>query len=644
MSILDELKRRSVLRVATAYVVMSWVVAQVLDLVLENIGAPTWVMQTALIALFLGFFIALIISWVYELTPEGIKRDEDIPHDGSAARQTVKRLDIVTILLLVVAIGIVFFDRLAEEPGQFQSNAIPETELSVTSESIPSQPLDQSIAVLPFVSFSSDPNDSYIGKGIAEELLNALAQIPELKVAARTSAFSLADNNTDLRSVGEILDVAHVLEGSVRRSGDRLRITAQLIRAEDGFHLWSGTYENRIADIFDIQDEIVAELSRVLQIRLGVGAGAGRNIDSTMNSQAYELYLQALDLWWTRENGVNRSTALQTFWRVTELAPNFSDGWAAYAEALSLSDVSFVSHLAPGRIPDEIESSFARALELNPNNPRALAGLVYYHTNRQIDIAAANEYLERALIAAPSYGFTNYAAAQFYFSVGDELQATNALNRAIGADPINMTLRRIKFQYDAAFGRFDAASPYLEGLTDCVQSACLVEHWQKALFVIISALHAASERDLVSFRDDFDDIYQTLSTPPESLSGTHRLLMAYANSILQEGEPFEYWSNTDFLAIEPVGTFALDASILAQQGLDDQALDILERVSADERFFASRGVVYVLWPGRIQMPDHIREHPRYDEIWSLPGMPEIALARMSNQQPAGLPLYTNNPD
>lgn len=644
MSLFSELKRRNVFRVAVAYLVAAWVIAQVADLVLDNIGAPPWVMQTLLLVLALGFIAAVGFSWAYEVTPEGIRREGDLASDETFKRDTARRLVIITIGLLIVAIGLILTDRLILS----RVDRAAALEKPVAESSAQGQPKDEagvdhptpelSIAVLPFIALTADESDAYFGKGVAEELLNALARLPNLKVAARTSAFSFTGNDVDLREVGEALNVANVLEGSVRRSGDRVRITAQLIRAADGFHLWSDSFERRFTDIFQIQDEIVAELSRVLQIRLGVGAGAGRAANRRIDPEAYELYLRGLDLWWTREVAGHRAAAIETFLRVTELGPDFSDGWAAYAESVAFSDVTYAPHLKPGEINDKVSAAFARALEIDPENPRALAGLVYWHLNRQIDIPAANRYLDRALAFGPNYGFTNYAAAQFYFSVGDELRATRAINRAIVADPLNDTLRRIQFQHNAAFGRYDPASPFLEGMEDCVEQGCGMGHWFKAWMVLVAALHAADENEIRDMRDIFHSVFSSLGDSADSVRASHELLIAYTDGVLGDDAHEDYWRNLDFLSLEPARTFVLDASILAQQGLDEQALTVMERVTKSGRFFASRGITYVLTPGRFEIPEHIRRHPRYHALWTLPGMPEIELARRANGMTAGLPL------
>lgn len=642
MSLYNELKRRNVFQVAVAYLVATWVIFQVADLVLDNIGAPPWVMQTLMLALALGFVVVVIFTWAFEVTPEGIRRDGDAQVDESFRQGQNKKLSIVTIALLAVAIVLILLDHSWTQssdtlPSQEQSNATRQADEHSDPQPASGEAVtEQSIAVLAFIALTTDENDAYFGKGVAEELLNALARFPTLKVAARTSAFSFASEDVDVREIGRALNVAHVLEGSIRRSGDRIRITAQLIRAVDGFHLWSQTYERRFTDIFQIQDEIVEELSRVLQIRLGVGAGAGRAADRQVNPEAYELYLRGLDLWWTRAVTGHRAKAIEAFSHVTELDPDFADGWAAYATSLALSGPEFYPQLEPESAADITSAAFAHALAIDPENARALAGLVYFHVNRQIDIPAAGNFLQRALTVAPNYGFTHYTAAQYYFSVGDQQRSTRAIRRAIVADPLNQTLKRIDFQHESAFGRYPADSPILDELESCTSTDCDDGQWLIAWAAMAAALHAADEPGLRRMRDIFRQVYEGLGAK-EYDADVYRFLMTYADSIL--GDPdTDYWSNSDFLAMESVGNFSSDASVLAQHGRNEEALTILEDVSHRGLFFASRGVPYVLWPGRFEIPEHIRRDPRYHELWTLPGMPEIELARRANGITAGLPL------
>lgn len=266
MSFFDELKRRNVIRVGIAYAAIAWLLAQIADLAFGAFAAPDWALRALLIASLVGFPIALVIAWVYERTPEGVRVDVDGVSDAPVGAE--RKLDLIIIGVLAVAVTILLVERFYISQTIFVESA-------------------QTIAVLPFVNMSDDSD--HFADGLSEELLNVLANNPGLRVAGRTSSFAFKGQLDDLREIGDALDVEHVLEGSVRRSGNQLRITAQLINVEDGFHVWSQTYDRQIADVFQIQDDVATEIANALHVRLVPDANR-----PTDNVEAYALYLEAL--------------------------------------------------------------------------------------------------------------------------------------------------------------------------------------------------------------------------------------------------------------------------------------------------------------------------------------------------------------
>lgn len=281
MSLVSELKRRNVLRVAAAYLVVGWLLTEVLTTILPTLGAPEWLTKAVILVFVFGFIPAIVLSWIYELTPEGIKKEEAIDRDHPASRTSIRKLDYVTIAAITLAIFFVAFFSARQSPDDTTA-----TEATVS---------DESVAVLPFVNMSKDEDNEYFSDGLTETLLHMLAQVPGLKVAARTSSFAFKDKNMDVREIADALQVAHILEGSVQQAGDRVRITVQLIRAADGFHVWSESYDRTIDDIFAIQDEIATKVGVALSASL-FGAGGGGKIVGvdTDIPDAYDLYMQAL--------------------------------------------------------------------------------------------------------------------------------------------------------------------------------------------------------------------------------------------------------------------------------------------------------------------------------------------------------------
>lgn len=294
MSLFDELKRRNVFRVGIAYVVVAWLVAQVVDLVLENFGAPAWFMRSLLVILAAGLPLAIIFAWAFEMTPDGIKKESEVDRSQSVTSQTGRKLDRIVIGVMALVITLLVIDRfvLSDE----DTAAVQKTDVTTDAEPLAAKAeTGPSIAVLPFVNMSGDANNEYFSDGLTETLLHMLAQLPELRVAARTSSFSFKGKDTGIAEIGEMLGVAHILEGSVQKAGNRVRVTAQLIRADDGFHVWSQNYDRTLDDIFAIQDEIASDVAQALDSSLLGSLSSEIQGVSTHDTEAYDFYLHALE-------------------------------------------------------------------------------------------------------------------------------------------------------------------------------------------------------------------------------------------------------------------------------------------------------------------------------------------------------------
>jgi TolB-like protein len=328
MSFFDELKRRNVIRVGVAYAAIGWMLVQVADVVFPFFGAPDWVLNILVVMLLLGLPVAMVFAWVFELTPEGVKREKDIDRSASITRSTGRKLDRVIIVTLVIALGYFIWERQTRvEP------AVPAAEPAVETSTpdVADSPGKRSIAVLPFVNMSADPENEYFADGLSEELLNQLAQIPDLQVAGRTSSFSFKGKNEDLRVIGDTLGVAHVLEGSVRRQGDKVRVTAQLIRVDDGFHLWSEAYDRTMDDVFVIQDDIASSVAKALKIVLDEESWRRMQQAGVRNVDAFVAFQKGREIFDLAHSGDDIMTGLREgivhFERAIELVPDFS---AAY--------------------------------------------------------------------------------------------------------------------------------------------------------------------------------------------------------------------------------------------------------------------------------------------------------------------------
>jgi TolB-like protein len=330
MSLFAELKRRNVIRVAIAYLVLGWLLLQVTDVVVPILELPDWVAKFVLFLLLLGLPLVLFFAWAYELTPEGVKREKDVDRGRSIATQTGKKLDRAIIGILVITVALLLFDRFSGtgtrnpvlSSPQVQSTDAPDTESEPAARS-----MAKSIAVLPFNAMSSGPDDEYFADGLTEEILNSLAQLPELLVTARTSAFSFKGQDLPVQEIAQVLGVAHIVEGSVRKSGDRLRVTAQLIRAEDGFHLWSENYDSSEADTIAVQEDIAEKIAQALDVVLDDSKRDAMRRAGLRDVEAFVAYQKAME-WYARAHGeveviFGLSKANEWLDRVIERAPDF---------------------------------------------------------------------------------------------------------------------------------------------------------------------------------------------------------------------------------------------------------------------------------------------------------------------------------
>ncbi len=352
MGLITELKRRNVFRVAIAYTVIAWVLAQVADLAFDNFGTPEWVPKSVLFVLALGFPLAIFFAWAFEMTPEGVKLEKDVDRSQSITPQTGRKLDFLIIAVLVIAVGLLLADKfvLQESPTTAGAGA------DVTAVTV------KSVAVLPFVAMSSGPDDEYFADGLTEEILNSLAQLPELLVTARTSAFAFKGQDVSITDIAAKLGVAHVVEGSVRRAGERLRITAQLIRANDGFHLWSDTYERSAEDSFGVQGEIAEKVAAALDVVLDDEQLTSMRSSGLHNPEAFIAYQKGLELAARAHeaDGDDQVAILlaanKFFARTVELEPGFS---AAYFDQGDY----YIHLVANADDPEAMADEIAEALE-----------------------------------------------------------------------------------------------------------------------------------------------------------------------------------------------------------------------------------------------------------------------------------------
>ncbi|MBW2714867.1 MAG: hypothetical protein JRD03_02255 [Deltaproteobacteria bacterium] len=421
MSLIAELKRRNVFRVGAAYGIVAWVLIEVAHTAFPTLQLPNWTTTLVTVLLIMGFPVALVIAWAFELTPEGIKRETAVDPADSVRHATGRRLDFIIIGLLVLAVAYFAVDKfvLVSEPEQAGTTPEP---LSV-AESVARE---KSIAVLPFVNMSSDPEQEYFSDGLSEEILNLLAKVPALKVTARTSSFAFKGKNEDVRSIGKALNVNAVLEGSVRKSGERVRITAQLIDVASGTHLWSETYDRILTDIFAVQDSVASEILDALQVHVGVAPTRGR---PTENPEAYSLALKAKAALGVFDGKNARSYSLKAI----ELDPG-------YAQAHELLAFSYWYLGGGGMDPAEAQGlmfdAAAKALAIDPG---LLFARALWEAGNKEDYSFHKEIqaFERVVGEDPSHAEATDALVYDLLYAGYFEEALAIAERLVELDPLS---------------------------------------------------------------------------------------------------------------------------------------------------------------------------------------------------------------
>ena len=417
MSFIDELRRRNVFRVGIAYAIATWVLLQITEVITPILGLPGWAPKLIFVILAVGFVPALIFAWAFELTPEGIKKEKDVDRSESITHHTGRKLDFAIIAVLVLAVGLLLADRFSGKPA-------PDAE----------QVTNKSIAVLPFVNISSDKEQEYFSDGITEEILNALASVKELKVAGRTSSFAFKGKNQDLRRIGELLGVEHILEGSVRKSGTTVRITAQLVQVEDGFHLWSDTYDRELTDVFAIQDEIATEILIQLKAQL-LDEERPVLVSQRTDPDVYDLYLLAKQRLYSRTRHTIE-LAVELLDQAIAKDPDYAPAYAQRGIAtMFLSDRSY------GTIPEaealvQGKRFIDTALEKDPQLAEAWAGLGLYHINRPAEHEQAIDALTKALSINPNLINASNWLQSTLVATGNPRGALQILEQMTERDPL----------------------------------------------------------------------------------------------------------------------------------------------------------------------------------------------------------------
>jgi len=446
-SLFSELKRRNVVRVGVAYAVVAWLLIQLAGVLEPALLLPDWVDRVVTVFLLIGFPIVLIFAWAFEITPEGIKPTSKVSPDESITSVTGKKLEHTTIALL--GLLVVF---LLAKPFFFPTDDT--TEIIATSGDGPA-----SIAVLPFEDYSEKKDQDFFSKGISEEILNLLAKTNALRVAARTSSFAFAGSDMDIRDIGTKLDVETVLEGSIRKSGPNIRITAQLINVDDGYHLWSETYDRNYTDIFRIQDEIAAEILAALSVHLLVETSAPSHVasETTVDMDAYSAYLIGKERLAKRTKEDIEAAAI-LFARALSIDPAYAPGHVGAAHAKLLLEQN--RYGGDGEVVDEVDAEIQHhlqtALQLAPELPEAI-GVQGYYDLRRNRYAEAENALNRAISLSPSYALAYMWRADTAYEQNRYLDMLGDKEKAYALDPMSIEISsNLAYEYRSFWRPRDA--------------------------------------------------------------------------------------------------------------------------------------------------------------------------------------------
>jgi adenylate cyclase len=494
--LLQKIKQRNVGRVAILYIVVCYVILEPFELFFHLLDLPVWTGRTAVALMVLGFPVALLLAWIYEITPTGIKPSTDVDPQQSIARQTGRKLDFAIIAVLAVALSYFVADKFWISKRVAVVTSTTTAKPAVTNAAVIAE---KSVAVLPFVDMSEKKDQEYFSDGLSEELIDMLTKVPDLRVPARTSSFYFKGKQTTIADIAKALGVAHVLEGSVRKSGNRLRITAQLIRVDTGYHLWSQTFDRDGGDIFKIQDDISTAVVSALKTSLGGlrhlrGGGAS-------NSDAYDLYLLA-------ESSYERASSKEDYQKIVDELQNairsdpaFARAWATLSGTLStMAGFGFVD---ANRGFEDARTAALKAIELSPGGPeghRALAKILYLH---DWNWDGAEMELKQAVKFGPDDPANLTAVSLIEGILGRGENAVQYAVRAVSIDPLSSVRLESLGRTLLDAGRFDDALTALHRAHQLNPSS-FGDHWSLGLVLLLSgkSSEALAEFELERAEDD----------------------------------------------------------------------------------------------------------------------------------------------
>jgi len=438
---LSELKRRNVYKVAVAYAVVAWLLIQIATQVFPFFEIPTWAVRLVVILLILGFPVALIASWAFEITPEGIKREGEVEPGQSITARTRQKIIGLTIVAGLLAAGLFAFQVWRSKLGA-NANA------SVAA-------VARSLAVLPLVNTSGDPANEYFSDGLSEELIAVLGKISDLKVIGRSSSFLFKGKSGDTKAIGEKLGVAHLIEGSVRKQGDRVRIVAELINAADGRSLWSETYDRELKDVFAVQSEIATAVAEQMKVKLLGEKARSDAKPPNENLAAHNAVLQA-DFYFQQQTAEGIRRSISFLEEAVRLDPNYAlayarlgQAWRSYAASFAIEDSA--------KAYEEARKAADKAVSLDPDLIDVRMTMGFLALTPKLDFTAAEKEFRRVLQSSPNSSTGKYGLTFALLSQGRMAEAEKACREALSLDPLSTVLWFNLGRITLATGRYKEA-------------------------------------------------------------------------------------------------------------------------------------------------------------------------------------------
>ena len=553
---LGELKRRNVYKVAVAYVVAGWALAQGIAQVLPVFDIPNWVIRGIVLLIVIGFPVALVLAWAFELTPEGLKRTEA----ADAAKQHSRNRVWIYVVIFggVLSIGLFFLGRYtALHTASAENGRRP-----ATAGSLPLK----SIAVLPFENLSRDPDNAYFTEGVQEEILTRLAKIADLKVIARTSTQRYKSAPEDMSQIGRQLGVAHVLEGSVQRVAEKVRVSVQLINASDEAHLWAETYDRKLTDIFAVESEIAKNIADTLRVKLSDPEQHAIAARPTENTEAYQLYLKGR-YFWNKRTGADLKRSIDYFHQAIEKDPNYALAYAGLADAYGL--LSGYGAASPKDSLPQAKAAAKKALELDDTLAEAHASLGQTLFAYDFNFAEANREFRRAIELNPNYATAHQWYGQSGLApLGQFDNAIAEMKRALELDPLSVIINADLGSVLSSAQRYDAAIEQLRKTVE-MDPRFYYAHWNLGVTLEVKGL---VEQAIAEYK-------KAIALDDDPLS-PGLLAHVYAK-VGQKDKALEIQERLREVSKQRYVTPYIFAMIHLGLGQKDQAIDFLEKTYDD---------------------------------------------------------------